>query len=172
MFRRSALAALLALCAAAGVMARDMKAQAPGPAGADRKPVADLLFILSADMATFTTGSTLVLSNASSTAQFYGKHAHSGIIPTNTFVNDTAGAKYVSSNGQWLSNPTATLYGYDQNGTDHSILLTLSSPMADMTNESVSFNVSVITNGELPSRHARELQTVSSRSPSPRPTCC
>ena len=31
-------------------MARDMKAQAPGPAGADRKPVADLLFILSADM--------------------------------------------------------------------------------------------------------------------------
>ena len=34
----------------AGVMARDMKAQAPGPAGADRKPVADLLFILSADM--------------------------------------------------------------------------------------------------------------------------
>ena len=34
----------------AGAMARDMKAQAPGPAGADRKPVADLLFILSADM--------------------------------------------------------------------------------------------------------------------------
>ena len=31
-------------------MARDMKAEAPGPAGAERKPVADLLFILSADM--------------------------------------------------------------------------------------------------------------------------
>ena len=27
--------------------------------------------------------------------------ARAGVIPTNTFANDTAGAKYVSSNGQW-----------------------------------------------------------------------
>ncbi|CAL5220321.1 g2312 [Coccomyxa viridis] len=148
MYRGTAVLALLALCAAAGVMARDMKAQAPGPAGAERKPVADLVFILSANMATFTTTNTLVLNNASSTAQFYGKGARAGVIPTNRFVNDTAGAKYVSSNGQWLSNPTATLYGYDQNGTDHSILLTLASPTADMSEESVTFNVTVITNGE------------------------
>ena len=31
-----------------------------------------------------------------------------------------------------LNNPTATLYGFDQNGTDHSILVTLSSPMTDV----------------------------------------
>lgn len=34
-----------------------------------------------------------------------------------------------------LSNPTATLYGFDQNGTDHSIILTLSSPTADSANK-------------------------------------
>ena len=34
-----------------------------------------------------------------------------------------------------LSNPTATLYGFDQNGTDHSIVLTLSSPTADSANK-------------------------------------
>lgn len=27
--------------------------------------------------------------------------AHAGIIPTNTFVNDTLGAKYVAADGQW-----------------------------------------------------------------------
>ena len=34
-----------------------------------------------------------------------------------------------------LSNPTATLYGFDQNGTDHSIILTLSSLTADSANK-------------------------------------
>ena len=37
----------------AGTMARDMKAEAPGPAGAEKKPVADLVFILSANMVQF-----------------------------------------------------------------------------------------------------------------------
>ena len=30
-----------------------------------------------------------------------------------------------------LNNPTATLTGFDQNGTHHSVLLTLSSPSAN-----------------------------------------
>lgn len=142
---RTALIALAAFCAVTGALAKDSD-DAQAPAGQPSKPVSDLLFILSADMALFTADNTLVLTNASSTAQFYGKGADAGVIITPDFANSTAGAKYVSSSGQWLNNPTATLYGFDQNGTDHSILVTLSSPMTDVDSKMVTFNATVISN--------------------------
>ena len=39
------------------------------------KPIADLLFVLSSDMAVFTTANTLTMNATSGTAQFYGKGA-------------------------------------------------------------------------------------------------
>lgn len=124
----------------------DALQDAESPAGGQQ--VADLLFILSADLATFATADTLVLSYCSSTAQFYGKGAHAGVIPTERFMNDTLGSKYVSSNGQWLGNPIATLYGFDLNMTKHGILITLSAPTVNAESRTVIFKATTMTSGE------------------------
>lgn len=129
---RTLAAALLLLCITAG-------------AKADDKPVADLLFVLSADQATFTTANTLTMHNVSATAQFYGKGARAGVTPTGAFVNGTAGAQYVAANGMWLNNPTATVYGFDANNTGHAVILTLANPTASSADKTVTFEVSVVT---------------------------
>jgi len=139
---RAFLPVLLAICITAG--ARELQ-QAQGPATGASKPVADLLFVLSAQKATFTDANTLTLTGVTSTAQFYGSGARAGIIPTSVFVNGTAGASYVSSNGEWLNNPTATLFGFGTNNAQTSLILTLASPQVSSDEQTVSFGVSVVT---------------------------
>jgi hypothetical protein len=134
----------LALCLTAG--ARDLQ-QAQAPAAGASKPVADLLFVLSAQKATFTDANTLTLTGVTSTAQFYGSGARAGIIPTTVFVNGTAGGSYVSSNGEWLNNPTATLFGFGDNNAQTSLIMTLASPQVSSDGQTVTFGVSVVSNG-------------------------
>lgn len=125
-------AALLLLCITAG-------------AKADDKPTADLLFVLSADQATFTTATSLTMQNVSATAQFYGKGARAGVTPTGAFVNSTAGAQYVAAaSGMWLNNPTATVYGFDANNTGHAVILTLANPTANSAEKTVTFDVGIV----------------------------
>ncbi|KAK9915506.1 hypothetical protein WJX75_000045 [Coccomyxa subellipsoidea] len=64
------------------------------------KPIADLLFVLSADKASFPSTGTLQLKGVTTTVQFYGAGAKAGVISTPTFANGSAGAGYVASNGE------------------------------------------------------------------------
>ena len=51
---------------------------------------------------------------------------------TPVFVNSTAGATYVSSNGQWLGNPDAALIGdVNNSNSNEAVLLSLSNPTFD-----------------------------------------
>jgi len=129
----------LAACVTAG--ARDLQ-QAQTPAASTSKPIADLLFVLSAGKATFTDANTLKLGDVTQTAQFYGSGARAGIIPTSVFANGTAGASYVSADGEWLNNPSATLFGFvGENKTQTSYILTLASPKINDDDETVTFSV-------------------------------
>ena len=56
------------------------------------------------------------------------------LIRTAVFANGTAGARYVSADGTWLSIPDAALIGSANNsgaGADTAVLLTLSNPVYD-----------------------------------------
>ena len=58
--------------------------------------------------------------------------AKAGVLLTPAFVNSSAGATYVASNGQWLDNPDAALIG-DVNGSssNEAVLLSLGTPTYD-----------------------------------------
>ena len=62
-----------------------------------------------------------------------------------------------------MNNPTATLYGFDENGTDHSIVVTLSSAMSD-SNAKVRITGACIECSNLarssPAAHCRNVDTV------------
>lgn len=58
--------------------------------------------------------------------------ASAGIIRTAAFTNGSAGARFTSSDGAWLSTPDAVLLG-DAGGADaaSAVVLSLSSPVYD-----------------------------------------
>ncbi|BDA45795.1 hypothetical protein COCOBI_07-5820 [Coccomyxa sp. Obi] len=118
--------------------------QAPAPAPASSsKPVADLLFIFSADNASFQTSTTLELQGATSTVQFYGAGARAGVILTPNFLNSSLGAPYVAMDGNWLNTPDAALHG-SFNGTHKAVLMSLSSPQYNPASKTVTFNITVL----------------------------
>lgn len=132
--------AFIALALTAG--ARDLQ-QAPAPAPASGAPIADLLFVLSADKATFPTTTTLELTGVTKTVQFYGSGASAGLILTPTFTNNSAGAQYVAADGQWLNSPDAALYTASDNG-NQAVLLQLSAPNYNAASNSVTFTVKAL----------------------------
>lgn len=118
--------------------------QAPALAPASsNKPIADLLFILSADTASFPTSTTLELQGAASTIQFYGAGARAGVILTPNFLNSSLGAPYVAMDGNWLNTPDAALHG-SFNGSHKAVLVSLSNPQYDPALKTVTYNVTVL----------------------------
>lgn len=143
--------AILALIAVAG--ARDLQ-QAPALAPESSKPVADLLFVLSAGKASFPSTSTLQLTGVTSTVQFYGAGAKAGVITTPTFANGTAGAEYVASNGEWLNVPDAVLFS-NSGSSNQAILLSLQDPLYNEDDKSVTFTIAVVPAEEASLKTAR-----------------
>ncbi|EIE22626.1 hypothetical protein COCSUDRAFT_66316 [Coccomyxa subellipsoidea C-169] len=145
MSSKMALLTFAVLFVAAG--ARNLQ-QAPAAAPASSgKPVADLLFVLSADSASFTSPTTLQLEGATSSVQFYGSGARAGVILTPKFLNSSAGATYVAADGSWLDAPDAALHG-TFNGSHRAVLLSLSSPQYDPATWTATFNVKVLEAAE------------------------
>ncbi|EIE22627.1 hypothetical protein COCSUDRAFT_42290 [Coccomyxa subellipsoidea C-169] len=142
---------LLALFVAAG--ARDLQ-QASAPAPATSKPIADLVFVLSAEKASFPSSSTLQLKEVSSTVQFYGAGARAGLISTPVFSNSSAGAEYVASNGEWLNVPDAVLFA-NSGSSNQAILLSLQDPMYNEDDETVTFSIAVLPADEAALKTAR-----------------
>ncbi|KAK9902652.1 hypothetical protein WJX75_001453 [Coccomyxa subellipsoidea] len=133
---------LLALIAASG--ARELQPNnAPAPAPATSKPIADLVFVLSAEKASFPSSSTLELKGVSTTAQFYGAGARAGLISTPTFANGSAGAEYVASNGEWLNVPDAVLFS-NSGSNNQAILLSLQNPLYNEDDKTVTFDIAVL----------------------------
>ncbi|CAK0782904.1 hypothetical protein CVIRNUC_006099 [Coccomyxa viridis] len=148
MLSRLITAFFVALCASAA--ARELQeAEAPEAS----RPVADLLFLVSADQAVFTDAAHLTLQNASSSVQYYGKGARAGVILSSIFFTSSAGTPYVAANGAWLDAPTATLFGFDSNGTERAVILNIASPVADPAAKAVSFNVAAISRPGIKTKH-------------------
>ena len=62
--------------------------------------------------------------------------AKAGVLLTPVFVNSSAGATYVATDGQWLSSPDAALIGDVNSSTSNeAALLSLSSPTYDATTQ-------------------------------------
>ena len=58
--------------------------------------------------------------------------AKAGVLLTPVFVNSTAGATYMATNGQWLDSPDAALIGdVDNSNSNEAVLLSLGSPTYD-----------------------------------------
>lgn len=118
--------------------------QAPAAAPATSgKPVADLLFVLSADNASFTSPTTLQFEGATSSVQFYAAGARAGVILTANFLNSTAQAPYVADNGNWMDAPDAALHG-TYNGSHRAVVMSLSSPQYDSATKTAVFNVTIL----------------------------
>ena len=62
-------------------------------------------------------------------AQHAGQTA--GIIKTPVFTNSSAGGRFVSADGAWLSAPDAALIGEASDGSNALVLLALSAPVYD-----------------------------------------
>lgn len=142
---------ILALIAVAG--ARDLQ-QAPALAPETAKPIADLLFVLSAEKASFPSTSTLQLKGVTSTVQFYGAGAKAGVIATPTFANGSAGAEYVASNGEWLNVPDAVLFS-NVGSNNQAILLSLQDPLYDEADKTVTFTIALLPAEESSLKTAR-----------------
>ncbi|EIE22631.1 hypothetical protein COCSUDRAFT_53613 [Coccomyxa subellipsoidea C-169] len=145
------IAVLVALIAAAG--ARDLP-PASAPAPAMSKPIADLVFTLSAEKASFPTSTTLQLQGVSSTAQYYGAGAKAGLISTSVFTNGSAGAEYVASNGEWLNVPDAVLFA-TSGSSNKAILISLQDPIYNKEDKTVTFNIAVLPADEAALKTAR-----------------
>jgi len=115
-------------------------APAPAPSSASTLPSADLLFIVSANAANLTDDNSLVLSNVAETAQFTAAHGRSGVYPIAFFTSTASGSQFLSTDGQWLDNPQAVLFGANSTtGNQTAVLLTLGDPVYDASAQTVTF---------------------------------
>ncbi|EIE19965.1 hypothetical protein COCSUDRAFT_67652 [Coccomyxa subellipsoidea C-169] len=108
-------------------------------------PASDIIFIVSAAKATLASINTLQLANVTSTVQFNGAGARTGIISMPYFMNGTLGGRYVNLQGDWLGAPDAVLYGISATGQYKAVLLSLNAPSYDPTTDVLDFMVRVIT---------------------------
>ncbi|EIE22581.1 hypothetical protein COCSUDRAFT_53591 [Coccomyxa subellipsoidea C-169] len=124
-----------------------MPSPAPGPAtqqqGYTGPGEADLLFVLVADKATFTTASTLVLSRPAHTVASFEAGGRAGSSPIAQFVSTAPGAPYVDSEGRWLNQPDALMKG-TTGGHPADALLILSRPLYNETEQTLSYTVATL----------------------------
>ncbi|KAK9904160.1 hypothetical protein WJX75_005539 [Coccomyxa subellipsoidea] len=125
-----------------------MPSPAPGPAtqrGDDlsQRGAADILFVIVANKATFTTPSTLVLSSLAHTVASFEVGGRAGVSPIVVFTSTTPGAPYVDAQGQWLDQPEALMKG-TLGGQPADSLLLLSRPAYNETDMTLTFTVATL----------------------------
>ncbi|CAL8466320.1 g5856 [Coccomyxa elongata] len=135
---------LLFICIAAAAANAEKVSVLQSAADNSTAPASDIIFIVSAAKATFTSPTSLQLANVSSTVQISGVRARTGIISMPYMMNGTLGGPYVNKQGDWLGAPDAVLYGMSAGGQYRAVLVNLNSPKFDPATTTLTFAARVI----------------------------